>query len=241
MPVGQAVTATSGAGVPVRVTASGRRRAERQRRSGAGGRCCRGGGGRGRGRGGPPRRLTRSTTSCGRLGLAQGVGERRLDQRAGQLGEQLEVGGVAAGRGGDQEGEVGRAVLGAEVDRRATAGRRPASAPRRRRCGSAGSRCRRAGRWPRCASRARASSTSWSTSVGAAGFGDDLGEAGSRRACRRRGAASRRTRSVVMRSDIGHSPCGDRSRSRDRGPRLGVGPAWGAGMVVPGSPAAALP
>ena len=54
----------------------------------------------------------------GRLGRAQRVGELGLDQRAGQLGEQLEVGGVAAGRGGDQEGQVGRAVLGAEVDRR---------------------------------------------------------------------------------------------------------------------------
>ena len=57
---------------------------------------------------------------------AQAVGEVLLHQRAGQLGQQLEVGGVAAGRGGDQEGQVGRAVLGAEVDRRGRAARRPA-------------------------------------------------------------------------------------------------------------------
>jgi hypothetical protein len=51
------------------------------------------------------------------LGGAQGVGEVLLHQRPGELGEQLQVGGVPAGRRGDQEGEVGRSVLGAEVGR----------------------------------------------------------------------------------------------------------------------------
>ena len=49
-------------------------------------------------------------------GGAQGVGEGRLDQCPGELGEDLEVVGVAAGGRGDQEHEVGRAVLGPEVD-----------------------------------------------------------------------------------------------------------------------------
>ena len=46
------------------------------------------------------------------------VGEGGLDQGAGQLGEDGEVVGVAAGRRGDEERQVGRAVLGAEVDGR---------------------------------------------------------------------------------------------------------------------------
>ena len=49
---------------------------------------------------------------------AQAVGEPLLDQRARELGEHLEVGRVAAGRGRDQERQVGRPVLGAEVGRR---------------------------------------------------------------------------------------------------------------------------
>ncbi len=60
-------------------------------------------------------------------GAAEAGGEVRLHQRPGELGEQLEVGRVAAGRGRDQEGEVGGAVLGSELHRRARAGRRPAS------------------------------------------------------------------------------------------------------------------
>ena len=51
-------------------------------------------------------------------GGAQRIGERRLHERSGQLGEDLEVVGVAAGGGGDQEHEVGRPVLGTEVDAR---------------------------------------------------------------------------------------------------------------------------
>ena len=61
-------------------------------------------------------------------GVAQRVGEVLLDQRAGQLGQQLQVGGVAAGGSGDEEGQVGRAVLGAEVDAAGSAGRRPSVA-----------------------------------------------------------------------------------------------------------------
>ena len=58
----------------------------------------------------------------GRSGRPETVGEVLLHQRAGELGQQLQVGDVAAGRGGDQEGQVGRAVLGTELDLRSEAG-----------------------------------------------------------------------------------------------------------------------
>ena len=48
---------------------------------------------------------------------AQGAGEVLLDQRPGQLGQQLQVLLVRAVRGGDEEDQVRGAVLGAEVDR----------------------------------------------------------------------------------------------------------------------------
>ena len=51
-------------------------------------------------------------------------------------------------RRGDQEDEVGRAVRGAEVDRRMQPGEAERGGCRRAASGSAGSRCRRAGRWP---------------------------------------------------------------------------------------------
>ena len=83
--------------------------------------CGRGGGGRRSGGGGGLGRADHVVDQPDHLvrvlGGAQRVGELGLDQRPGQLGEQLEVGGVAAGGGGDQEGQVGRTVLGAELDR----------------------------------------------------------------------------------------------------------------------------
>ena len=105
-----------------------------------------GGGGRGGRRpagSSPTTPATSATTWAGVVAAREAVGELLLDQRAGQLGQQLEVGGVAAGGRGDQEGQVGGAVLRAELHARARAGRRPASGSRRRRCGSAGWRCRR--------------------------------------------------------------------------------------------------
>ena len=71
---------------------------------------------------GPRTPATRSTISWGVSASRSEVGEGRLDQRAGQLGEQLEVRAVAAGRRGDQEGDVRGAVLGPEVHRRAQPG-----------------------------------------------------------------------------------------------------------------------
>ena len=200
MPVGQAVTATRLRRLAGRATAAGarspRRPVPRARRAAADG------GGAWRGAVTPSSRLTRSTISLGRLRLAQGVGERRLDQRAGELGEQLQVGGVAAGGRRDQEGDVGRAVLGAEVDRRLRAGRRRGSAPRRPWCGSAGSRSRPAGRSARSprgpgrrrrAGRRRRERPASPTTRASARITSCLSEPRS---------ASRRTRSVVIRSDI---------------------------------------
>ncbi len=54
----------------------------------------------------------------GARGAAQRGGEVGLHEGARQLGQQLQVGGVATLGGADQEGEVGRTVLGTEVDRR---------------------------------------------------------------------------------------------------------------------------
>ncbi len=62
-----------------------------------------------------------------RRGAAQAVGELRPDQRPRQHGQHLEVGGVAALGSGDQEGQVGGAVLGPELDR----GREPGEDQRR--------------------------------------------------------------------------------------------------------------
>ena len=131
MPVGQAVTATrltlaavaAGAGCGA-AAAGAARGGRRPRRAGAG----------------STTRADQRDHLVGLAARAQRGGEVGLHQGAGQLGQQLEVGGVAAGGGGDQEGEVGRAVLGAEVDRRGRAGRRPGSARRRpavRQCGMA--------------------------------------------------------------------------------------------------------
>ncbi len=100
----------------------------------------------------------------GRLGIAQRVGEGGLHQRPRELGQQLQVGGVTAGGGGDQEGEIGRAVLGAELDRRVEAGegqRRHLDA--RRPAVRDGDAAREAG--GEVASRASASATIWSASV----------------------------------------------------------------------------
>ncbi len=82
------------------------------------GSCC--GGGSGCGRGGLVAHDARDQLDDlgRRRGRAQAVGELLLHQRPRELGQQLEVGGVAPGRSGDQEGEVGRAVLGPEVDAR---------------------------------------------------------------------------------------------------------------------------
>ena len=110
-----------------------------------------------------------------RLGGAQRVGELRLDQRPGQLGEQLEVGGVAAGGGGDQEHQVGRAVLGAEVDLRREPGEgqrrlldpRGAAVRDRDAAGQAGRGRRLAG---------EGVLDELVDVVGAAGVGDDRGE-----------------------------------------------------------------
>ena len=115
MPVGHAVTATRR---PVR-------RPGRAAAAGAGaGRwppARRGADATGVGAGAATTPLTSSTTSLGRAGVAQAVGEVGLHQRPGELGEQLEVGGVTAGGRGDQEHQVGRAVLRAELH----AGREP--------------------------------------------------------------------------------------------------------------------
>ena len=109
MPVGQAVTATrlrvAGAGWRRRRGAGAPRPARGRREQGSWpGRWSR-----------PELRLTRATTSSRTLGGAQRVGEGRLHERAGELGEDLQVVGVAAGGSRDQEHQVGRAVLGAEV------------------------------------------------------------------------------------------------------------------------------
>ena len=223
MPVGQAVTAT------------------RLRRLGAGAAAAAGGvrRGSGRGRGAAP---TTSVTSVGdllgRLGVAQRVGERRLDQRPGQLGQQLQVGVVAAGRGRDQEHQVGRAVLGAEVDLRLRAGRTPASArstPAVRQCGIAMPPGRPVADF---ASRAKASSTSWSTSVARPASPTIRASARITSCLSEPRSASRRTRSGVDEVGHGHPP-GVRSRRRTE---TSSGRTWwGCGMVVPGSPAAALP
>ena len=112
MPVGQAVTATMRAAGRGRRPAPARR-ATGRRGGGRGGRLDRGRGGRGAAR--TTTALTSSTISSGLVALRRPSVKLLLHQRAGELGEHLEVGGVAAGRGGDQERQVGRAVLGAEV------------------------------------------------------------------------------------------------------------------------------
>ena len=202
MPVGQAVTATSERRAPGAAGAAG----------GAGGR--RGGGvrrpavGRGRGRGcrarthdradqrrRPPRAWSRSRRPSVKSFLTSA--------RASLVSSCRWVASPPAGRG-DQEGQVGRAVLGAEVDRRAEPGegqrrlRRP-----RARCGSAGSRCRRAGRWrtsPRGRSRPRRAGRRRSARPA---LGDHAAPApGSRRACRCRGRRRGAPRSVVI--EVGH-------------------------------------
>ncbi len=107
--------------------------------------------------------------------VAQGVGEVLLHQRAGELGQQLQVGRVATGRRRDQEGQVGRAVLGAEVTRRVQPGEgqrghldvRGAAV----RDGDASGQARRRGRLPRQRVVGQARRV-----VAATGGGDDLGE-----------------------------------------------------------------
>ena len=147
-----------------------------RRGRGSGGRgATRGRGGRGRRHGGGPGGVRARRSRSGRrdgphhvaderdhflggLRLAQRRGEGGLHERPGQLGEQLEVGAVAAGRRGDQERQVGRAVLGAEVHPRAEPGEHERGLGRRRWCGSGGSRSRRGarwGRWPRGRERPR--------------------------------------------------------------------------------------
>ena len=142
MPVGHAVTATSERVVSGRVVvvlpapavlpaaeAPRRRcrcRCARATGGHAGGRAVgragRGGGG-GRRRGSDVQRLVdEGDDLVGVLRVAQRVGEGRLHQRARQLGQQLQVGGVAPGRGGDEEGQLGGTVLGPEVHGRAQAG-----------------------------------------------------------------------------------------------------------------------
>ena len=173
----------------------------------------------------------------GGLGGAQRVGEGRLHQRPRELGEDREVVGVAAGRGGDEEGEVGRAVLGAEVDpggepgegegrlldaRRAAVGDRDAA-------GEAGGRGLLAGE----------------------GVGDQLVDVG--RAARVADDGGERTDDVLLGlaergvepdevggDEVGHGGAPqDRSRSVTA-TRVGS-TCCGVGMVVPGRPAAALP
>jgi hypothetical protein len=51
-----------------------------------------------------------------RAGGAQGGGEVLLDQRAGELGQQLQVLLVSPGRRGNEEDQVSRPVLGPEAD-----------------------------------------------------------------------------------------------------------------------------
>ena len=157
MPVGQAVTATR-----LRTVAVRRRR---PRRPVLGGRRGRGAAAAAAVRGGrraaarratdlvvdevrPPRRV---------VAAAQGVGEVVLHQRAGELGQQLEV--VASPPAGAAIRKARSA--GPSLAPKSTAGRvarTRASAPRPRWCGSAGSRCRRAApsaRWPHGPARPR--------------------------------------------------------------------------------------
>ena len=96
------------------------RPARRGRTGGSGGGCL----GRGSGHGGGGRRLVADDPGDQRDDLggcrrgAEAVGELLLDQRTRQLRQQLEVRGVAAGGRGDQEGEVGGAVLRPELHAR---------------------------------------------------------------------------------------------------------------------------
>ena len=113
MPVGHAVIATRLTGPPAGASAgasaawSRRRGRDRSRRRGAD---------RDRRRGGCGDDAAHQLDDLlGRAGVAQAVGEVGLDQRTGELGEELEVGGVTAGGCGDQEHQVGRAVLRAEL------------------------------------------------------------------------------------------------------------------------------
>ena len=121
MPVGQAVTATSDG------FAAGRR-LQRQRRLRPRVRPARSGGSRSGapaavpGAGSPSSWLIDLDDLLDRARRAERVGEGGLDQRAGQLGQDGEVVGVAAGGSGDEERQVGGAVLGAEVDRRVEPG-----------------------------------------------------------------------------------------------------------------------
>ena len=76
---------------------------------------CRGRGGRSRGGGGLEHLGHESRRLLGRGGCAQRRGEVGLHQCPGELGEQLHVGVVAALGRQDQERQVGRSVLRAEV------------------------------------------------------------------------------------------------------------------------------
>ncbi len=250
MPVGQAVTATRSACARRRATSGGRGgrpvRRRRGRRRLRAGRCCRcspscrarparGGLGRGGGRSQDAR--TRSTTSSGVSASRSEVGEGRLDQRAGQLGEQLQVRAVAAGRRGDQEGDVGGAVLGAEVHRRAEPGegeRRLVHAGRaavgdRDATGQAGGRGALAG---------EGVLDELVDVGGAAGSVDDLGQGPDDVVLV--GAEVDVEAHQIGRDQVGHRHppwVMVRSRTETSSGRT----CEGCGMVVPGSPAAALP
>ncbi len=215
---------------------AGRARGDRDQRASAGRggrrRGCRGGG-----RGIADRVLHQGDDLCGRSRRPEAVGEVLLHQRAGELGQQLQVGDVAAGGGRDQEREVGRAVLGAELDQRIEAregqGRYvdPGGA-------AVGDRdaARQTGGGRALAGDGIAGQL---VRVGRApGVGDDACEGADH--LELVGAEVCVEAHEVGRDEVSHGhPPGVRSR---RVTRTSSGCTWwGWGMVVPGSPAAALP
>ncbi len=116
-----------------------------QRSGACHGHGCRGGG---RCRRGVDHPVDQGDHLVGRGCVAQRLDEVRPHQRPGQAGQQLHVLGPAGIRCGDQEHEIRRTVGRTEVDRRIQPCEADAGRSRRTATDSAGSRYRRAGRWP---------------------------------------------------------------------------------------------